>query len=238
MFAKKMKLFSLLLTLFPICAFADVESSLGKSPDGRFELVLTASSEEDFGRVIVRDLKSGGSTETDSGQGYGFFPSGDVEAVWKASSDAFAVTMRGTKRSWNTDVYIREGDEWKKLEFPPYVDNILGRQGVFKGGRSFRESFGGFEGESKFTLLSHVEPDWRQQEEIAKKADWKPTTQTDWTVVIEYDPRNGSDCSIVSIEPAAEKNSGKDGTGHCATRPESKSEGKENSQPEAEGRSR
>jgi hypothetical protein len=231
-----MKLFSLLLTLLPICAFADVESSLGKSPDGRSELVLTASSEEDYGRVVVRDLKSGGSTETDSRQGYGFFPSGDVEAVWKASSDAFAVTMRGTKRSWNTDVYIREGDEWKKLEFPRFVDNILGRQGVFKGGRSFRESFGGFEGESKFTLLSHFEPDWRQQEEIAKKADWKPTTQTDWTVVIEYDPRNGSDCSIVSVEPIAEKNRGKTGTGQPATRPDSK--GKENPQPEAEGRSR
>ena len=238
MFAKKMKLFSLLLTLLPVCAFADVESSLGKSPDGRFELVLTASSEEDYGRVIVRELKSGALTETDSGQGYGFFPSGDVEAVWKASSDAFAVTMRGTKRSWNTDVYIREGDGWKKLEFPPYVANILGRQGVFKSGRSFTESFGGFEGESKFTLLSHVEPDWQQQEEIAKKADWKPATQTDWTVVIEYDPRNGSDCSIVSVEPIDEKNRGKDDAGQSATRPESKSEGEEKSQPEAEGRSR
>lgn len=233
-----MKLFALLLALLPICAFADVESSLGKSPDGRFELVLTASSEKDYGRVIVRELKSGASTETDSGQGYGYFPSGDVEAVWKASSDAFAVTMRGTKRTWNTDVYIREGVEWEKLEFPPYVANILGRQGVFKSGRSFTESFGGFQGESKFTLFSHVEPDWQQREEIAKEADWKPTTQTDWKVVLEYYHRTSPNCSIVSVEPIAEKNSEQDGAGQPVTASESKPDGSQNPLPESKPASR
>lgn len=155
---KTMKIFALLLALLPITALADVESSLGKSPDGRFELILTASSEKDYGRVIVRDLKSGATTETDSGQGYGYFPSGDVEAVWKDSSDAFAVTMRGTKRTWNTDVYIREGDVWEKLEFPPYVANILGRQGVFKSGRSFHEAFGGFQGTTDSHCLAILSP--------------------------------------------------------------------------------
>ena len=78
-----MKPIALLLALLPISALADVESSLGKSPDGRFELILIARSEKEYGRVIVRDLKSNTSTATDSGQGYGSFPSGDVDAVWK-----------------------------------------------------------------------------------------------------------------------------------------------------------
>ena len=69
-----MKLFALVLALLPVSAFADVEASLGKSPDGRFELILTASSEKDYGQVIVRDLKTGTSAKTDSGQGYGYFP--------------------------------------------------------------------------------------------------------------------------------------------------------------------
>lgn len=202
-----MKPFALLLALLPISALADVESSLGKSPDGRFELILTASSEKDYGRVIVRDLKSHTSTETDSGQGYGYFPSGDVDAVWKASSDAFAVNMRGTKRTWHTDVYIREGDAWEKLEFPPYVANILGRQGVFKGGRSFHEAFGGFQGDNRFTLFSHIEPDWLQQEQAAQATNWKPTTQTEWKIELEYHHRVSPNCSLVSIAPSAEKNS-------------------------------
>jgi hypothetical protein len=217
-----MKLLALLLTLLPISALADVESSLGKSPDGRFDLILTASSEKDYGRVTVRDLKSGKSTETDSGQGYGYFPSGDVEAVWKASSDAFAVTMRGTKRTWNTDVYIREGAAWEKLEFPSYVANILGRQGVFKGGRSFHEAFGGFQADNRFILFSHIEPDWQQQEQTAKETDWKPTTQTEWKIELEYYHRMRPNCSLVSIAPSTEKNSEQGGGGQPATRPESK----------------
>lgn len=58
-------------TLSRVSAFADLESSLGKSPDGQVvELILTARSEKDDGRRIVRDLKSGKSFETDSGHGY------------------------------------------------------------------------------------------------------------------------------------------------------------------------
>ena len=217
-----MKLVALLLTLLPIPSFADVESSLGKSPDGRLELILTASSEKDYGRVVVRDLKSGTSAETDSGQGYGYFPSGDVEGMWKASSDAFAVTMRGTKRTWNTDVYVREGEAWEKLEFPAYCANILGRQGVFKSGRCFHEAFGGFQGDNRFTLFSHIEPDWQQQEQAANKTDWEPTTQMEWKIELEYHHRMRPKCSLVSIAPSTEKNSEQGGGGEPDIRPESK----------------
>ncbi|MEZ5300224.1 MAG: hypothetical protein R3F11_06095 [Verrucomicrobiales bacterium] len=184
----------------PARTHADVENSLGKSPDGRFELILTAVSKNDYGRVIVRDLTNGNSVETESGQGYGYFPSGDVTAIWRDSSDAFAVTMRGTKRTWNTDVYIRDGEAWQKLDFPPYVANILGRQGVIQSGRSFREAFGGFGRDNRFTLLSHIEPDWHQQQ-VAKETDWKPTTHTEWKIVIEFFHRMRPNCHIVCIEP-------------------------------------
>lgn len=196
-----MKLLALLLALFPLLALANVESSLGKSPNGQFELILTASSKDDYGVVIVRDLKSGKSAGTDSGQGYGYFPSNDVKVMWKDTSDAFAVTMRGTKRTWNTDVYIREGVAWEKLEFPPYVANILGRQGVFRDGRSFHEAFGGFQGHNRFTLFSHIEPDWQQLEQVAKEVDWKPTTQTEWKIELEYQHRTRPNCTLVSITP-------------------------------------
>ena len=199
-----MKHFALIFALFPISAFADVEASLGKSPDGRFELVLVASSETDYGQVMVRDSKTSTSAMTDSGQGYGYFPSGDVEATWKTSSDAFAVTMRGPKHTWNSHVYIREGDEWEKLEFPPYVANILGRQGVFERGRNFHEAFGGFQADNRFTLFSHIEPDWQQQEQLAKETDWKPATQTDWKIELVYHHRARPNCSVVSITPFAE----------------------------------
>lgn len=56
---KKMKTLLLLVAIFPAWTHADLESPLGKSPNGQFELILTAESEEDYGRVIVRDLKSG-----------------------------------------------------------------------------------------------------------------------------------------------------------------------------------
>jgi hypothetical protein len=204
-----MKSLLLLLAFGPCLVFADVERSLGKSPDGRFELILTAASKQDYGRVVVRDLKSHGMAETDSGQGYGYFPSDDIEATWKNTSDAFAVTMRGTKRTRNTDVYIRDADTWEKLRFPPYVANILGRQGVFKGGRSLHEEFGGFEGASKFVLHCHIEPDWQQQEEVAKIKEWKPTTHTDWKVVLEYYHQESPNCTIVSIAPREGKTASK-----------------------------
>lgn len=207
--AMKYKILLLALALMPGLALAEVERSLAKSPDGRFELVLTTESNHDSGRVLVRDLKSGGATDTDSGQGYAQFPADDIEAEGKDDSTAFAVTMRGTKRTRNTDVYIRDADIWEKLEFPPYVANILGRQGVFKGGRNLYEEFGGFKGNSKFVLLCHIEPDWQEQEEAAKNKDWKPTTQTEWKVVLEYHHRMRPNCTVESITPNEDKTANK-----------------------------
>jgi hypothetical protein len=191
----------LLVSLIPTFVQADLESSLGKSPNGRFELLLTAESAKDFGQVIVRDLKNGTNVEIDSGQGYGFFPSGGVEATWKGASEAFAITMRGTKRTWHTDVYLRDGKGWQKLDFPPYVANILGRQGVINGGRSFRESFGGFGEGQRFTLISHIEPDWQELAKMEKESDWKPTKQTEWKITLEYRYRQSPNCSLLKIEP-------------------------------------
>ncbi|MEM7010974.1 MAG: hypothetical protein AAF585_05765 [Verrucomicrobiota bacterium] len=186
--------------------------------------------------MIVRDSKSGTSADTKSGQGYGDFRSGDVNVAWKDSSDAFAVTMRGTKRTWHTDVYIREGKAWVKLEFPPYVANILGRQGVFEGGRSFREAFGGFRDDNRFTLFSHIELDWKQQAQTAEEADWKPTTQTEWRIELEYHPRMQLNCTVVKISPFIEKNNEQDGARQPLTDPESKSLGEEEREQESEDR--
>jgi len=217
--AAKMKLFALISIVMPVPALAGVEASLGKSPDGRFEVVLAARSEKDYGRVMVRDSKTGTSAGTDSGQGYGYFPSGDVEVAWKASSDAFAVTLRGSRSTWNTDVYIREEDVWEKLVFPPYVENILGRQGVIKRGRNFHKAFGGFQADHRFTLFSHIEPDWQQQEQTAIETGWKPTAQTEWKIELEYYHRERPNCSVVSIAPSNEKDGEKGGGGPPANRP-------------------
>ena len=174
-----LKLLCISLVLFPLGVVADVSRSLGKSPDNRYELVLSAPSNKDLGMVLIRDLKSVQTTPTDTGQGYGSFETEDVETAWSKTGDAFAVTVRGTKRTWNTDVYILDDKTWEKLKFPPYVANILGRQGVFRGGRTLHEEFGGFLEKDRFVLFSYVEPDWQQKEKIAQIKDWKPTTQTE-----------------------------------------------------------
>lgn len=189
------------MALVPITLFAEVSRSLGKSPDGSFELFLVTASDDDLGMVVVKNLKSGKTAKTETSQGYGTFENSDVEATWKSASDAFAVEVRGTKRTRNTDVYLLNGDIWEKLDFPPYVANILGRQGVFKGGRNLYEEFAEFEGESRFVLLCHIEPDWQQQEKAIQIKDWKPTTQTEWKVVLEFGRRVSPNCTIVSIEP-------------------------------------
>jgi|LakMenEpi03Aug12_release.lakeMendotaPanAssembly.Ray.scaffolds.fasta_scaffold206648_2 hypothetical protein len=196
-----MRLLVIIAALIPFTLRAEVSRSLGKSPNGSFELFLVTESAEDLGMVVVKNLKSGKTAETETSQGYGTFENSDVEATWKSTSDAFAVEVRGTKRTRNTDVYILNGDAWEKLAFPPYVANILGRQGVFKGGRNLYEEFGEFEGESRFVILCHIEPDWQQQEKALHIKDWKPTTQTEWKVVLEYARLVSPNCSIVSIEP-------------------------------------
>lgn len=200
-----MRLWALLLAALPALVMADVERSLGKSPDGHWELILTAESEKDLeSQIILRHLTNGKIIETDSSPGYGTFAFADVEAFWKNSSDAFALTLRGTKRTWHTEVYIRKGNLWEKLKLPAYVENILGRQGVLKAGRSFHESFGGFQGEHRFTLFSHVEPDWQQQE-AAKATDWKPATQTDWKIELQYDLDTLPNCNLISITPISDE---------------------------------
>lgn len=194
----------ILFALFAVgsaVALGDVERSLGKSPDGRFELFLTAESKADYGNVEVRELKSGARISIDSGQGYGLFPTDDIHAIWKASSDAFAVTMQGTKTTQDTDVYFRDGAAWEKLEFPGYEMNILGRQGVFSPGKNRADSFQGFEGSARFTLNCIIEPDSQQKEATAKDKGWNPSDQTEWKVVLEYHPRTKPNCSIVSITP-------------------------------------
>ena len=198
------------LALLRLCAVADVSRSLGKSPDNRFELVLSASSNKDLGMVLIRDLKSGQTTPTDTWQGYGSFETEDIEATWRKTSDAFAVTVRGTKRTWNTDVYVLDDKAWEKLDFPPYVANILGRQGVFRGGRTLHEGFGGFLEKDQFVLFSYVEPDWQQKEKTAQIKDWKPTTQTEWKVTLEFYRRVSPNCTIVDIEPVPDSSKNSD----------------------------
>jgi hypothetical protein len=196
-----MKLLALFVAFVPGILFAEVSRSLGKSPNKSYELILVAESDDDLGMVVVKDLKSGKTYGTETSQGYGTFVNSDVEATWKSTSDAFAVTVRGTKTTRNTDVYVLSGGSWERMSFPPYVTNILGRQGVFERGRNFYEEFASFEGKSRLVLLCHVEPDWQQQEKALQIKDWKPTTQTEWKVVLEYDRRVSPICRIVSIEP-------------------------------------
>lgn len=196
-----MKLLALFLAFVPGVLFAEVSRSLGKSLNNSYELILVAESDGDLGMVVVKDLKSGKTYGTQTSQGYGTFVNSDVEATWKSTGDAFAVTVRGTKRTRNTDVYLLDGDIWVKLEFPPYITNILGRQGVFEKGRNIYEEFHGFESETRLVLHCHIEPDWQQQEKALQTKDWKPTTQTEWKVTLEYGRRVSPNCRIVSIEP-------------------------------------
>lgn len=217
-----MKSVILILLLIPCIVIAAEERSLGKSPDGKFELMLEAESPDDYGWVVIKNTGSGKVSETETAQGYSYFRTDDVNASWKADSTAFAVGVRGTKTTTDTDIYFKDGEAWEKIEYPPFVANILGRQGVFNKGRNQNIDFGGFEGDSRFSLICHVEPDFQQKEEAEKSADWKPSQQTEWKVVLEYRRRTSPNCVIVSIEPFTENNSEQDGGGQPATRPESK----------------
>jgi len=238
LFAEKMKAVVLILLLVPCIALAEEKRSLGKSPDGRFELMLEAEKPDDYGWVVIKDARSGKVIETETAPGYSYFRTDDVDASWKADSSAFAVGVRGTKTSTDTDIYFKDGEVWEKIEFPPFVTNILGRQGVFSKGRNQNIDFAGFDGDSRFSLICHVEPDFQQKKVAEKITDWKPSQQTDWRVVLEYQRGASPNCVIVSIRPFTGTNSEQAGTGQPATRPESKSEDSDKPQPEPEGRSR
>jgi hypothetical protein len=216
-----MKAAVLILLLIPYFAVAEEQRSLGKSPDGKFELMLVAEKPDDYGWVIIKNISSGEVSETETAQGYGYFRTDDVDASWKADSTAFAVGVRGTKTTTDTDIYFKNVEVWEKVEFPSFVANILGRQGVFSKGRNQNIDFAGFEEDIRFSLICHVEPDFLQKKEAEKITDWKPSQQTDWKVVLEYHRRTSPNCVIVSIEPFTETNSEQDGGGQPATRPES-----------------
>jgi hypothetical protein len=233
-----MKATVLTLLLIPCITVAAEERSLGKSPDGKFELRLVAERPDDYGWVVIKNTSSGEVSKTETAQGYSYFRTDDVDASWKDDSTAFAVGVRGTKTTTDTDIYFKDGDVWEKVVFPAFVANILGRQGVFSTRRNCNIDFAGFEGDSRFTLVCHVEPDFQQKEEAEKIADWKPSQKTDWKVVLDYRRRTSPNCVIVSIEPFTETNSEQSGAGQPATRPVDQPEGGDKPQPETEGRSR
>jgi hypothetical protein len=214
-----------ILLLIPCLAVAEEQRSLGKSPDGKFELVLQAERPDDYGWVVIKNTSSGEVAQTETSQGYSYFSTDDVEASWKGDSTAFAIGVRGTKTTTETDIYVKDGEVWEKIEFPPFVANILGRQGVFSKGRNQNIDFAGFEGDSRFSLVCHVEPDFQQKEKAAEITDWKPSQQTDWKVVLEYRLRTRPNCVIVSIEPFDETKSVQDNAGRPAIAPEAKREG-------------
>jgi hypothetical protein len=237
-FANKMKATLLALLLVPLVAVADEVRSLAKSPDGKFELLLQASAPDDYGWVVIKNASTGKIIESETSQGYSYFPTDDVHAEWRDDSSAFAVSVQGTKTTRYTDVYFKDEDRWEKMDLPPFIDNILGRQGVTDPGPNVSESFGGFVDNSRFSLICDVEPDWQQKEAAGRITQWKPSQQTEWQVVLEYSRRTSPSCRIVSIEPFTANDSEQAGTGQPATRPESKSEDGDKPQPEAEGRSR
>jgi len=124
----------LMLLLTPCIAVAEEERSLGTSPDGKFELMLVAERPDDHGWVAIKNTSYGRVIETETDQGYSYFQTDDVHASWKADSTAFAIGLRGTKTTIDTDIYFKDGEVWERLAFPPFVANILGRQGVFSKG--------------------------------------------------------------------------------------------------------
>ena len=237
-FATKMKAALLAILLIPGVMIAEEERSLGKSPDGNFELLLRASAPDDYGWVSIKNANTGGTTDTETGQGYRYFRTDDVDAVWKEDSTAFAVSVRGTKTTRSTEVYIRDGERWEKLEFPPFIANILGRQGVFSAGKGVYQDFGGFDGDARFCIVCQVNPDWQQKEAVGKITGWKPSDQTEWKVVLEYYRRTSPNCRIVSIEPWTEPSSEQGGADQPATAVESKAESDAKPKPDSEGRSR
>ncbi|MGK0186858.1 MAG: hypothetical protein ACI9R3_002642 [Verrucomicrobiales bacterium] len=58
--------------------------------------------------VSIKNISTGETIDTVTGQGYSYFRTDDVEAVWKEDSTAFAVSVRGTKTTRSTDVYMRD----------------------------------------------------------------------------------------------------------------------------------
>lgn len=190
----------LFFTSLPRAVQGDAERLLARAPQGDLELVLKSGDSKEYGALVIRNAKTGETQPTDSGQGYGYLDDEDQGAVWKPSGDAFAVTLRGTKTTRHTDVYVRKSGSWQKLEFPAFVENILGRQGAIETGKPVFIDFGGFRGDHQLVLHCHVVPEWHQPQGQVTLPEWKPTAHVHWEVVLDYRP-GGTWCRIHSILP-------------------------------------
>ena len=221
-----------LLTI-AIIAIATCRAACGdlKSPDGQYELeYLKALPHES--NVRLKNAKTGKILGHAFSNGYEH--SSYLETAWSSDSRYLAVVERGTRTTAEVSVFAFSGDSVEVVRLPDYRLNLLGHRKLVDGGRYHWVSKLRWD---KSTLIFYCTGQW---------VDGSGDPQIDPDNWYHFDvslafggPGSSPSPRLSSVTTNTPKRQGEqDGTEQPATRCQSKSEGSDKPQPDAEGRSR
>ena len=196
-----MRFFTLLLLLTLVVRSHARESKLATSPDGRYEVVITAQADQqDIPFAQIRDKKTQKRFATDA---LGYDGHAEIEATWRPDSRVVALNFSAGRTTHQTLLYWIESGRITKITLPDFFLNILGRQGAISA--KFKNSvvsFTKFLPDSECLLFAHVEPDPTEQTDSKASTDDKfhPTEVTDFDVTLRLN--NPSQTDLVEVKPS------------------------------------
>jgi hypothetical protein len=226
---QKMKLLTIAILAFATYRAACAEL---KSPDGQYEIEYFDALPHES-NVRFKNAKTGKILSQAFSNGYD--ESSYLETAWSPDSRYLAVVERGTRTTAEVSVFAFSGDSVEEVRLPDYRLNLLGHRKLVDGGR--------YHWVSKLrwvnsTLTFYCTGQWVDG---SGDPDIEPDNWYHFDIALAFggagsspDPRLATVTATKPPKPEGEQG----GTGQPATRPESKSEGSDKPQPEAEGRSR
>jgi hypothetical protein len=195
----------ILFFLFSIATDSQAkETTISTSPDGRYEVVVTAQADQlDIPFAQIRDKKTRKKFETNA---MGYDGREEIEAIWRTDSHVVALNFSAGRTTHETLLYWVESGRITKITLPDFVLNILGRQGAIAA--KFKNSavlFVKFLPDNQCKLLAHVEPNPWDEAPNKARADtaFHPTGLTDFSVTLRLN--NPFQTDLVAIEPDEER---------------------------------
>ncbi len=205
-----------------------VEAGDLTSPNGQYKIEYDAEALEHESNVELKNAKTGKVLLQTSS--YGYYKEKYHEIAWSPDSQYLAVVSRGTRTSIDVEVFRFKDDTVEQITLP---SPKLG-DGSWQGGRSY------FVKHIKWEATTLKYYCYGDKVYGAGDAESVPDNWYHFDIALGFGGL-GEEAApkVISVTATTPKWRGEQaGTGQPATRPESKSEGRDKPQPESEGRSR